>query len=400
MGGFPSPVGAQWYSDCRRAGRRRRNRLWERQPKLSAPASRFPLRLLTTNLPRKPAFIRDDLPARSFQTASRSLISLNPRWTQRPCGTVLGESFLTKPEGFWDTGLTEKSSCVGEGPPMRPKARSSAVTLSSETEGETDFVQINEKPVVIAEVLDETGVFFETPVMYQEKLENGTNAQYRLYSIDIFGRRSECCAPIKIRVEKVTPPDAPTTSSLVLSGADAPVLSDDILGKAIGEAIAKNKVGKAVSSFRFSMNLPIRSALRSIARKRSGGTLANRHLLANFRFENPKAEEGGKEGTLPGTVPPELLKSGSWHQRQRDCGLCHCPLRFWKGFCRQASFLKNNEPMAPDMIYFDATSRRSDLQVLGLGLGLLGQRKRLVQVLRHRVPTSEEPVFPTKLRSP
>ncbi len=267
---------------------------------------------------------------------------------------------LTRPEGFLGYGLDGKVCLRWRKPASETEGRIiSGYFIERKLEGESDFVPIHEKPVVITEVLDETGVFFEMPVMYQEKLENGTKAQYRLYSIDIFGRRSECCDPIDIKVEKVTPPDAPTTSSLVLSGSEAPVVSDDVLGKAIQESIAKNKrkEGIVIPIFNESPDTVRFTLYRAEAV--GVGPFSEPVPLANFRFDNPKKGEGGKEGTLPDTVPPELKEGGM--QIPRSAGvpsIAAAQYDFGRLFTARQLFLKNDEPMAPDMVYFDANIKK------------------------------------------
>ncbi len=267
---------------------------------------------------------------------------------------------LTKPEGFLGYGLDGKVFLRWR----RPASEAESCIISGyfierKLEGEDKFTTVNEKPVVIAEVLDKTGVFCETPVMYQEKLENGTKAEYRLYSIDIFGRRSECCTPIKIRVEKVTPPDAPTTASLLLSTDETPA-SDDPLGQAVQEALAKNsgKEGIVIPIFNESPDT-VRFTLYR-AEKVGVGSYGKPVPLANFHFDNPKkGEEGGKEGTLPGTVPPELLDEvagGAVASQQDAPPEVNEPAQYESGALHQAFqlFLTSNAPKAPDMVYFDA----------------------------------------------
>ncbi|MDI9470747.1 MAG: hypothetical protein QM296_11175 [Bacillota bacterium] len=270
---------------------------------------------------------------------------------------------LTKPEGFLGYGLDGKVFLRWRKPANEAEGRIiSGYFIERKLEGESTFTTVNEKPVVIAEVLDTTGLFCETPVMYQEKLENGTKAEYRLYSIDIFGRRSECCAPIKLRVEKVTPPDAPTAASLVLSTDETPP-SDDPLGQAVQEALAKNsgREGIVIPIFNESPDT-VRFTLYR-AEKVGVGSYGKPVPLANFRFDNPKkGEEGGKEGTLPGTVPPELLDEvaggagASQEETASTAPVEEEPAHYLSGVLHHALqfVLASNTPKAPDMVYFDA----------------------------------------------
>ena len=297
--------------------------------------------------------IRDDLSGKKLSAGEPIIYIIeSPNGQSASVELHWGEELpLTTPEGFMGYGLDGKVFLRWRKP--AGEAEGSIISgyfIERKLEGEADFVPIHDKPVVITEILDETGVFFETPVMYQEKLENGTKAQYRLYSIDIFGRRSEYCKPIDIRVEKVTPPDAPTTSSLVLSGDEEPVISDDVLGKAIQEAIAKNKgkEGIVIPIFNESPDTVRFTLYRAEAI--GVGAYGKPVPLANFRFENPKKGMGGeKEGTLPDATPSELTQGSS-----SSPGKVIAEYASGKLFGARHLFLKSNQPLAPDMIYFDA----------------------------------------------
>ena len=88
-------------------------------------------------------------------------------------------------------------------------------------DGESQFTQINDEPVAVTYVLDILGIYFESPVFYEDEVENGRTAEYRIRSIDVFGRTSEYSDVIKLRVEKVTPPNAPSMGAPVYSGDDS-----------------------------------------------------------------------------------------------------------------------------------------------------------------------------------
>ncbi|MGI6072388.1 MAG: hypothetical protein ACOX75_05185 [Lachnospiraceae bacterium] len=305
---------------------------------------------------------RDDLSGKKLSNGEQIIYTIeSPGGQSASVKLYWGKELpLTKPEGFLGYGLDGKVFLRWRKPANEAEGKIiSGYFIERKLEGESDFVPIHEKPIVITEVLDETGVFFETPVMYQEKLANGKKAQYRLYSIDIFGRRSECCDPIDIRVEKVTPPDAPTASSPVLAGKDAPVVSDDALGKAIQKSIAKNKrkEGIVIPIFNESPDTVRFTLYRAEAV--GTGAYSEPVPLANFRFKNPKKKEGGKEGTLPDTVPPELLEDGPQAARSAGFfGLDSGQYDYGKLFGAKHLFLKTNEPLAPDMIYFDANIKK------------------------------------------
>lgn len=298
--------------------------------------------------------IRDDLSGKQLSKGEEIVYTIEAPGGQYASVKVRwGEELpLTRPEGFMGYGLDGKVFLRWREPADDGEASIvSGYFIERKLEGEADFVQINEKPVVITEVLDETGIFFETPVMYQEELENGTNAQYRMYSIDVFGRRSEYSDPINIRVEKVTPPESPSTASLVLSGADAPEISDDVLGRAIQKSISENrgKRGIVVPIFNESPDTVRFTLYRAEAE--GVGSYSKPVALANFRFENPKKEEG-KEGVLPNSE--EDQSTNEMPQGLSNAGFEAPHYNYGKLYGARHLFLENNKPMAPDMIYFDA----------------------------------------------
>ena len=175
-------------------------------------------------------------------------------------------------------------------------------------------------------------LFFETPVMYQEELENGTSAQYRMYSIDIFGRRSEYSDTIDIKVEKVTPPESPSTTSLVLSGEDEPDISDDVLGKAIKKSISENrgKKGIVIPIFNESPDTVRFTLYRAEAK--GVGAYSKPVALANFRFDNPKKDEERKE--TPITDGEEGKEEPVTEEEERKEELCRSEERRVGKECR------------------------------------------------------------------
>ena len=66
-------------------------------------------------------------------------------------------------------------------------------------------------------MLDEHDKYFESPVFFEDKVKDGRTAEYRIYSIDVFGRRSEYSDTVSVTVVRVTPPNAPSTSNRLCS---------------------------------------------------------------------------------------------------------------------------------------------------------------------------------------
>ena len=147
-------------------------------------------------------------------------------YVETPGGTLIGRVFLTngkandltKPQGLLGYGID------GRVPLRWEQAQSEAergiisgYIIERKLDGEKDFVRINQEPVAISYMLDESDVYFESPIFFEDKVENGRTAQYRICSIDVFGRMSEYSDVIEFKVEKVTPPNAPAISPATLS---------------------------------------------------------------------------------------------------------------------------------------------------------------------------------------
>ena len=147
-------------------------------------------------------------------------------YVETPGGTLIGRVFLTngktndltKPQGLlgygidgraplrWDQALSEAERGIISG-----------YIIERKLDGEKDFVRVNQEPVAISYMLDESDVYFESPIFFEDEVENGRTAQYRICSIDVFGRSSEYSDVIEFKVEKVTPPNAPAISPVTLS---------------------------------------------------------------------------------------------------------------------------------------------------------------------------------------
>ena len=147
-------------------------------------------------------------------------------YVETPGGTLIGRVFLTngktndltKPQGLLGYGID------GRVPLRWEQAQSEAergiisgYIIERKLDGEKDFVRVNQEPVAISYMLDESDVYFESPIFFEDEVENGRTAQYRICSIDVFGRMSEYSDVVEFKVEKVTPPNAPAISPATLS---------------------------------------------------------------------------------------------------------------------------------------------------------------------------------------
>lgn len=115
--------------------------------------------------------------------------------------------------------------------------------IERKRKGEGEYVRITPEPVVSAYTQDETLLYLETPVNFEDFLDNGEEAQYRIYAVDIFGRTGPPSEPLSLRVEKITPPSMPTLFSALMSG---PEEKRENLSKAVLEALEANKNQKGI----------------------------------------------------------------------------------------------------------------------------------------------------------
>ncbi|MCL2121162.1 MAG: hypothetical protein FWH28_02810, partial [Clostridiales bacterium] len=115
--------------------------------------------------------------------------------------------------------------------------------------GENEFTKRNEVPVAISHMLDDRAGYMESVVFFEEEVENGVGAQYRIRALDIFGRAGGYSEVFVINgdsprqpavVEKVTPPNTP--------GVGAPVTSAKITEELSGGSGAGASISEAVQA--------------------------------------------------------------------------------------------------------------------------------------------------------
>ena len=208
-------------------------------------------------------------------------------------------------------------------------------------DGEGEFKQITVEPVVIGYVLDELA-WLQSPVYFQNELENGRTAEYRVRSIDIFGRTSGFSEPITVKVEKITPPNAPT--------AGTGVKSDDVdTAKALVQGSANYGLNTAVqnsvklNSGTEGVVLPIFTdspetarftVYRAVAVGR--GNFGTPEPIADLLYDNPK-KDVGMEAAVDAPVELQMAQ------------INRVSLNGAKQF-----LLKEEAPNWPDLVYFDA----------------------------------------------
>ncbi len=154
-------------------------------------------------------------------------------------------------------------------------------------DGESEFTQINDVPVAITHMLDDSGYYMGSAIIYEDEVANGRAAQYRICSLDIFGRKSEYSDTLTIneestkKVEKVTPPNAPSIQAPILSTDDSGVKA-----KAVETAISQNSGKKGIV-------LPIHTESPDTARFTiyravavGAGSFGKPEILADIKYES------------------------------------------------------------------------------------------------------------------
>ncbi len=233
---------------------------------------------------------------------------------------------LSKPQGLLGYGMDGKVPLRWD-QPEDPAERSilSGYFIERKLDGEDEFTQLNEEPVVATYTLDETGIYFETPVLHEDTVENGRTAEYRIRSIDIFGRTSEYSDAVSIKVEKVTPPNAPAVEPAVLSDYA------EGASQAVSDAISLNggKRGIVLPVYTDSPDTVRFTVYRAVAV--GAGGFGDPQPIADLTYDNPPGD-GTVE--IKQDVPPTLT-------RRKLNGAVQFQLA-------------NRSSRHPDLIYFDA----------------------------------------------
>ena len=169
--------------------------------------------------------VRDDLSALNLSNGTRvQYIVEMPDGSRSFVNITHGEEKnLTKPQELMGYGIDGKVMLRWD-VPQDEEERSivSGYHIERKLEDETSFTKITEQPVAISYILDEHDMYFELPVFFEDEVEDGLTAEYRIYSIDVFGRSSEYSDAVSVTVYRVTPPNAPVIESPALSGKPEP----------------------------------------------------------------------------------------------------------------------------------------------------------------------------------
>ncbi len=206
---------------------------------------------------------------------------------------------LSKPQNLLGYGVDGKAMLRWQSTlPEDEKKIVSGYLIERRLAGESDFRQVNDVPVVISYVLDETNNYFETPVFFEdENLENGQEVTYRIRSLDIFGRKSAYSDEVKFKVEKITPPDIPSVGKTVFSADFSTSAQSD--NAAIGNVIEANagKNGIAIPIFSKSLDTSRFTIYRAVSI--GAQPYSEPEVLANLMYQNemvaPKIPKDGAD---------------------------------------------------------------------------------------------------------
>jgi PKD repeat protein len=207
-------------------------------------------------------------------------------------------------------------------------------------------------------MLDDVDLYIESAIFYQDEVENGRGAQYRICSLDIFGRTSEYSEVLIInegstqKVEKVTPPNAPSLS--------APALSSDTISEKIAAVQASidqnaDKKGVVLPIFTESSDTARFTIYRAVAV--GAGGFGEPEILANIMYDNPLPKDTGvytEEAGGGGKAPNDTSHTLNIRSDYKVTTLPSHSYELSNGKRTQQMLLTNNTPLEPSLVFFDA----------------------------------------------
>ncbi|OQA73265.1 MAG: hypothetical protein BWY35_00654 [Firmicutes bacterium ADurb.Bin248] len=280
---------------------------------------------------------------------------------------------LTKPQGLMGYGIDGSVPLRWQqAQSQEERAVVSGYLIERRREGESGFTQINEAPVAVSYMLDETGVYFESPVFYEDALENGKSAEYRVRAIDVFGRVSEYSDPISVTAEKVTPPNAPSV--------EAPALSDDAgnASEAVQDSVALNpgKRGIVLPVFTDSADTVRFTVYRAKAVGANG--FGQPEPIANIAYDNPKNNTSGNSAAASADASAVTVR---------------------KKHNKASQLLLSRAAAYPDFVYFDADVEAGCTYKYWISAwDSWNNESAWSQSVSVGVPTAAEPESPAALR--
>jgi len=312
--------------------------------------------------------ICDDLSKLHLQDGSEIIYVVeSPNGAKSSVSVTRGtETALSKPQGLMGYGMDGKV-------PLRwqqaisqaERTIISGYLIERRLNGEIGFTQITDRPIAVSYSLDETGVYFESPVFFEDTVENGRTAEYRIRALDVFGRMSEYSDTVSVKVEKVTPPNAPAIES--------PALSDDAINasKAVQDAAALNpgKRGIVLPVYTDASDTVRFTIYR--AKAVGAGAFGAPVPIANLDYKYPDAS--GATPAAPVTVKKR------WNSANQ--------------------LLRSNAAAYPNLVYFDADIEEGCTYKYWVSAwDAWNNESAWSQSCRVGVPTDTEPEAPKELR--
>jgi len=322
--------------------------------------------------------IRDDLSELDLPIGAEiSYVAEMPAHTDSTIYITKGvENNLTKPQRLMGYGIDGKVPLRwAEAETKQERSILSGYHIERRLDGESNFSRITGEPVVITHMLDETNTYFQSPVFYEDTVENGRTAEYRIYSIDIFGRRSEYSDVIKLKVEKITPPNAPAagTPGLTHSGkrgkSSIAGNTDDHENQQVSSAVEiagtlnPNKRGIVLPVFTDSPDTVRFTIYRAVSVGARG--FGPPEVIADLEYDNPKASALSEEQTESFEAGQPGLGLEPMQQGMPEASPVSGLEQAWPELYQTAvtrkgifdrtkhALLKTPSALSPDLIYFD-----------------------------------------------
>ena len=307
--------------------------------------------------------IRDDLSALNLPDGAEiSYIAEMPIHADTTLQIIKGvENNLTKPQRLMGYGIDGKVPLRwAEAETKQERSILSGYHIERRLDGESEFTRITSEPVVITHMLDETNTYFQSPVFYEDTVENGRTAEYRIYSIDVFGRRSEYSDVLSLKVEKVTPPNAPAAEKpgLIHAGIRGrPSAADETMDSDAGQqmphiieiasSLNPNKRGIVLPIFTDSPDTMRFTIYRAEAIGAKG--FGKPEVIADLEYNNPEATTSGAAQTEESEV---IDLAGELEPAQPDM---YQTSVIRKGLFKKTkhALLTTPSPLHPDLIFFD-----------------------------------------------
>lgn len=254
---------------------------------------------------------------------------------------------LQQPTGVMGYGADGQVKLRWDAPPEEDEKLITGYIVEKRKPGEEDFKPIGDAPVVVSNSVDETEIHFESPVFVEDAAKNGEKLEYRVCSIDRFGRRSPYSETLDVLVEKVSPPEAPALAFSLFSG-DAKQLMKrtDDTAKALRLALEINRYKKGnlipIVAATMAENTPGADLVRFIvyrAEKVGSGSFGEPEPYAGIEYD-PKLHKVDSKGNLIPLLKPEAIDLDLYDTRRLLWG--------------KSLILDKARAEVPDVVFFDA----------------------------------------------